>query len=200
MYQNRTELCKELTILKRIEPDPDFILKVKEPTSDEMELAFELKPELALHFETIPEAIQGMIVEKNPEHIKYVVNPTRKTEKYITFRGFADERNGNYYWTLANKRPKSISVKIQLHPVLGPPVLFVIAIRLIIARPAYLIYIGIRVLWDTLFDQEEDKTTKEDEKTNTENIPSPSVFHFDSKQHTYVENGRKVDKFGRPLK
>jgi hypothetical protein len=140
---------KESAILKKVEPEPDFILKIKNPNEDELDLAFELKPELALHFEIIPENVQGNIVEKDPLNIKYIANPTKKIERYVLYRGFVDYRNGNYYWKLSQKKPRSLVVRIQSHPFLGAgeaASIFVIVARLIIARPYYLLYIAIRFL------------------------------------------------------
>jgi len=122
---------EELSALKKVESEPNAILKIVKPTDDEMELAFELNPALASNFDVLSEAIQAFLVEKNPEYIKYIFHPTKKVERYVVYRGFIDFRIGNYYWEKANKKPYYLSTKVQVHPFIGiiPANVIIIVIR-----------------------------------------------------------------------
>ena len=124
---------QERTILKKVESRPNAILKIKNPTNNELELALELNPTLALKIEVLSEEIQGFLVENNPENIQYISKPTKKIERYVVYRGFLDFRNGNYYWKKANKKPQYLFTKMQVHPFIG-------------MVPASVVIIGIRML------------------------------------------------------
>ena len=109
---------EELSILRKIEVDPSFILTVENPNNDELEMAFDLQPDLALHFPGLPEYIQMFLVKTNPEYLKFIAEPTSKVEQYVVSRGFLDHRNGEYYWNKIDKSPTTFWALLKMFPSL----------------------------------------------------------------------------------
>ena len=149
--------------LGRIEKNAKAILKFKHPTDNELELAFDHKPQLASEYPILSEAIQRFLVERDPENIKYIAKPTRAIEGYVGYRGLTDYKDAQYYWKLANKIPHSQFAKLQVHPFVGF---------------SWRLFIWVPISWIKGIKQKEEEKKKKPEEAEA---ISPSVD--DNKKH-----------------
>ena len=105
-----------LTDLHYIEENPDCILKIEKPTIDDLDLAFLLKPELALNIDNIPEEVQITMIERDPNNAKYLTNPTKEVSILIVKKGYADGDGTKYYQLLPN--PNYVGAWFLANPIL----------------------------------------------------------------------------------
>ncbi|MEO6303929.1 MAG: hypothetical protein ABIP51_12235 [Bacteroidia bacterium] len=113
--ENTMSHSDELESLKLIQKNPDSILNIDDPTDNELELAFGLKPELALQFQDIPESVQLEMVKQNPENIKYIYNSTAKVQYTVIAMGATIGKSADYYQFI--KKPKVMSW-LAAHPII----------------------------------------------------------------------------------
>lgn len=83
---SQTLIAREKATLRKIKQDPKFILKIKKPTDDELKLAFELDPYLAMHFGDLSVDVQYFLVEKDLKNIEYIADADKNVQNYVISR------------------------------------------------------------------------------------------------------------------
>jgi hypothetical protein len=88
--------------LQLLQDNPGAIIKLRfpEPSEDEMLLAFSKKAELAIHFHTIPLAVQQFLIEQNPKNIQYIRDTTLEIELAAIYWQGIDKVDLDIYWLI----------------------------------------------------------------------------------------------------
>ena len=91
--------------LQNIKKDPEYILKIENPTAEEMNLAFSINPTIALAYKEIgdiPNSVQMVLVKRNVMYIEFLWHPTKEVQMYVITEGMKVGNALGYYKLIKN--------------------------------------------------------------------------------------------------